>query len=803
MTFTTRPTLQGTFGMVSSTHWLASQAAMGDPRTRRQRLRRGGHRRLRPARRRAAPERPGRRGAGHRGHRDRPATPRPVWTGSGPGRRHHRALPVARDGPHPRLRAARRRRAGRGRRLAAAAARPRHAGRCGRSWRPRSTTPTPATRWWPGSARHGRGRPVALRPSTGPRRPTLWLRGRPSRRAAGALFTNPAYARHPGPARRGRGRRPAATARPRSRPPGAPGAKASSPRRSTRSPAGRSGTPVERPHAGLVTGADLAASRRRWEEPATLDWHGHVVAQDRPVGSGPGAAADAGHCSTRLDDPARSTRRPRRASTPRPRRSSSPSPTARPGTATAPTCPLQGAAVPGVRARAGRPDRRPASVGPAARPPDGARAAARRPTSARPARRRRAGDATTGEPTVSRDGVTRGDTCHVDVVDRWGNIDLRHAQRRLAAELARPSRSWASRWAAGCRCSGWRRGCRPRWRRAAGRAPRSARPWSCRDGQPVLACGTPGGDQQDQWQLLFLLRHLVGGQRAAGGHRRAVVAHDELSRRRSTRGTSSPACWWSRTGSAKASSAGSTRRGHDGPRGRPVEPRPAVRGHPGPGDRGLSGRGEPARDAGLRVRPLSGLAHRLEVAPSAAVSTRASTCARAASSARRRRPTRSRRRAGCAPATSVAPVPSRPSRKTHCTWRYSASGDRRQPRVAADLRGSAGAARCSARRPGAGPRAPWPRGPGRAGPQLRHVRRPSPARPPAARPTFPGCSRTANMSSTVALPAGDDRSPTGQDHDEPLRLQRRAAPRGPGCGRRRSPRPAGPRSAAHRAGSRR
>ena len=28
MTFTTRPTLQGTFGMVSSTHWLASQSAM-------------------------------------------------------------------------------------------------------------------------------------------------------------------------------------------------------------------------------------------------------------------------------------------------------------------------------------------------------------------------------------------------------------------------------------------------------------------------------------------------------------------------------------------------------------------------------------------------------------------------------------------------------------------------------------------------------------------------------------------------------------------------------------------------------
>jgi gamma-glutamyltranspeptidase/glutathione hydrolase len=28
MTFTTRPTLTGTFGMVSSTHWIASQTAM-------------------------------------------------------------------------------------------------------------------------------------------------------------------------------------------------------------------------------------------------------------------------------------------------------------------------------------------------------------------------------------------------------------------------------------------------------------------------------------------------------------------------------------------------------------------------------------------------------------------------------------------------------------------------------------------------------------------------------------------------------------------------------------------------------
>jgi gamma-glutamyltranspeptidase/glutathione hydrolase len=32
-----------------------------------------------------------------------------------------------------------------------------------------------------------------------------------------------------------------------------------------------------------------------------------------------------------------------------------------------------------------------------------------------------------------------------------------------------------------------------------------------RDGLPVMALGSPGGDQQDQWQLLMLLRVLVGG----------------------------------------------------------------------------------------------------------------------------------------------------------------------------------------------------------------------------------------------------------------------------------------------------
>jgi gamma-glutamyltranspeptidase/glutathione hydrolase len=116
-----------------------------------------------------------------------------------------------------------------------------------------------------------------------------------------------------------------------------------------------------------------------------------------------------------------------------------------------------------------------------------------------------------GEPTMASTGETRGDTCHLDVVDRWGNLIS-----------ATPSGGWlqssptvpALGFCLGSRLQmcwldeGLPASLLP------GRRPRTTLSPTLvlRDGVPVLAVGTPGGDQQDQWQLVFLLRHLAGGQ---------------------------------------------------------------------------------------------------------------------------------------------------------------------------------------------------------------------------------------------------------------------------------------------------
>jgi gamma-glutamyltranspeptidase/glutathione hydrolase len=125
----------------------------------------------------------------------------------------------------------------------------------------------------------------------------------------------------------------------------------------------------------------------------------------------------------------------------------------------------------------------------------------------------RVGFAGLGEPTVdvavAPTGETRGDTCHIDVVDRWGNI-----------VSATPSGGWLQSsptipelgFCLGTRLQmtwlepGWPSSLTP------GKRPRTTLTPTLvfRDGRAITALGSPGGDQQDQWQLLYLLRTIVG-----------------------------------------------------------------------------------------------------------------------------------------------------------------------------------------------------------------------------------------------------------------------------------------------------
>jgi gamma-glutamyltranspeptidase/glutathione hydrolase len=104
----------------------------------------------------------------------------------------------------------------------------------------------------------------------------------------------------------------------------------------------------------------------------------------------------------------------------------------------------------------------------------------------------------------------RGDTVHVDVVDAAGNLIS-----------ATPSGGWlqssptipALGFCLGTRAQMfWLQDGLPN-SLVPGRRPRITLTPSMalRGGQPVLAFGTPGGDQQDQWQLCFWLAYTAGG----------------------------------------------------------------------------------------------------------------------------------------------------------------------------------------------------------------------------------------------------------------------------------------------------
>jgi gamma-glutamyltranspeptidase / glutathione hydrolase len=105
---------------------------------------------------------------------------------------------------------------------------------------------------------------------------------------------------------------------------------------------------------------------------------------------------------------------------------------------------------------------------------------------------------------------TRGDTVHLDVADRFGNLIS-----------ATPSGGWlqssptipALGWPLGSRAQmfwleeGLPSSLAPRTRPRTTLSPGLV----LRDGEPWLAYGTPGGDQQEQWALHALVRHVDRG----------------------------------------------------------------------------------------------------------------------------------------------------------------------------------------------------------------------------------------------------------------------------------------------------
>jgi len=121
-------------------------------------------------------------------------------------------------------------------------------------------------------------------------------------------------------------------------------------------------------------------------------------------------------------------------------------------------------------------------------------------------------DPATGEPLgrAPHAQARRGDTCHLDVADRWGNM-----------VAATPSGGWLQSSPV-IPALGFPLGTRAQMFTltpglpatiAPGKRPRTTLTptLALRDGEPYLAFGTPGGDQQDQWTLAFFLNHVHFG----------------------------------------------------------------------------------------------------------------------------------------------------------------------------------------------------------------------------------------------------------------------------------------------------
>ncbi|MER6944820.1 gamma-glutamyltransferase family protein [Nonomuraea sp. NPDC000554] len=270
-------------------------------------------------------------------------------------------------------------------------------------------------------------------------------------------------------------------------------------------------------HGGLLTGADLAGWTASVEEPVTFDYHGHTVCKTGPWGQGPVFLqqlallsgfdlSGMGHLSAdyvhTVIESAKLAFADREAWY---------------GDADVPMADLLGAeynagrrALVGAEASlelrpgapGGRAPRLPAFPAPGTASNAPGVSGARAP--------RGVGEPTVGEQAVSADGSVRGDTCHVDVVDRHGNM-----------VSATPSGGWLQSspplpelgFCLGTRAQMfWLQEGLPASLRPGARPRTTLSPsFALRDGRPWLAFGTPGGDQQDQWSVNLFLALVHGG----------------------------------------------------------------------------------------------------------------------------------------------------------------------------------------------------------------------------------------------------------------------------------------------------
>ncbi len=115
-----------------------------------------------------------------------------------------------------------------------------------------------------------------------------------------------------------------------------------------------------------------------------------------------------------------------------------------------------------------------------------------------------------GEPTVGRMGEVNGDTVHFDIVDQAGNM-----------VSSTPSGGWLQSspvipelgFCLGTRGQMFSLDESHPSALMPGKRPRTtlSPTMALRGGEPYLAWGSPGGDQQDQWTAQFFLRHVHAG----------------------------------------------------------------------------------------------------------------------------------------------------------------------------------------------------------------------------------------------------------------------------------------------------